>query len=428
MTEKLFQYIWQLQYFNRPGLQTTGGEAVEVIHPGTLNTNQGPDFLNARIRIGPTILAGSVELHIRSSQWWKHGHGPDPNYRNVILHVVMEHDQEMPPNIPTLELKGRVSGLLLRRYEQLMNATGFIACAGSLHQVSDLAWTAWRERLAAGRLTRKSEKIFESLRRNNFHWEETFWQVLARSFGARLNADLFEAVALSLPLSLMGRHKNQIHQLEALLLGQANLLAARFTEDYPTMLKKEYEFYRRKYKLQPVHIRPVFHRMRPAGFPTLRLAQLAMLLHRSAHLFSLLIESASVEAICDKMEITANDYWHYHYRFDEPTAYREKKIGAEMTGGMIVNTFAPMLFAYGLYHQDEKYKERALSWLTQVPPEQNQITRGFGRLFVTSASAYDSQSLIELKTQFCDHKRCLQCSIGYRVLGEGAGEKVKGGR
>lgn len=416
MTEKLFQYIWQLQYFNRPGLQTTVGEVIEVIHPGILNINQGPDFLNARIRIGATLLAGSVELHLRSSQWWKHGHDTDPNYTNVILHVVMEHDQEMPPHIPTLELKGRVSGLLLRRYEQLMNAPGFIPCASSLHQVDSLVWTGWRERLVAGRLTRKSEKIFESLHHNHFHWEETFWQMLARSFGVRLNADLFEAVALSLPLPLIARHKDQIHQLEALLLGQANLLTARFKEDHPAMLRKEYEFYRRKYKLKPVHIRPVFHRMRPAGFPTLRLAQLAMLLHQSEHLFSLLIESVSVEMLSRKMEVTANDYWHYHYRFDELTSYREKKTGAEMIRGMIVNTFAPMLFAYGLYHQEEKYKERALSWLMQLPPEQNQITRGFDSLLVTSASAYDSQSLIELKTQFCDHKRCLQCNIGYGVL------------
>lgn len=421
MTEKLFQYIWQLQYFNRPGLQTTGGEVVEVIHPGTLNTNQGPDFLNARIRIGATLLAGSVELHLRSSQWWKHGHGTDPNYTNVILHVVMEHDQEMPPHIPTLELKGRVSGLLLRRYEQLMNAPGFIPCASSLHRVDSLVWTGWRERLVAGRLTRKSEKIFESLHHNHFHWEETFWQMLARSFGVRLNADLFEAVALSLPLPLIGRHKDQIHQLEALLLGQANLLTARFKEDYPAMLRKEYEFYHRKYKFKPVHIRPVFHRMRPAGFPTLRLAQLAMLLHRSAHLFSLLIESVSVEMLSLKMEVTANDYWHYHYRFDELTSYREKKTGAEVIRGMIANTFVPMLFAYGLYHQEEKYKERALSWLMQLPPEQNQITRGFDSILVTSTSAHDSQSLIELKTQFCDHKRCLQCSIGHGVLG-GRGE------
>jgi hypothetical protein len=416
MTEKLLQFIWQFQYFQRTELRTVSGEEVEIIDAGSLNKNQGPDFLQARIRIAGAVFAGSVELHLKTSQWVQHRHEEDPHYRNVILHVVLEHDGDLPHSIPVLQLKGRVAHLLLQRYEQWNNTAAFVPCQKTLKDVPSLVLTSWKDRLVAERLTRKTEKIFEVLNRNHFHWEESFWQLLARNFGSRLNADLFEAVAQSLELSLLARHRTQVIQVEAMLLGQANLLEARFEESYPAMLKKEFQFYRRKYGLQRVHIKPVFHRMMPAGFPTLRLAQLAMLVQQSANLFAQVLETTRLEEGRKLFEITANDYWHYHYRFEEETAFKKKRTGSDMVDNIMINTVIPFLYAYGLHHRDEVYKTRALEWLEGCCSESNGIIRGFGRLSVDCRSAYDSQALTELKTQYCDLRRCLECSIGCHLL------------
>jgi hypothetical protein len=420
MNEKLLQFIWQFQYFNAAGLETVNGEVIKIVHPGQINNNQGPDFLNAKIRVSDTLLAGSVELHLKTSQWVQHQHSSDPHYNNVILHVVLENDVMIRHAIPTLELKGRISGLLLQRYEGLLHAGNFIPCGEAVLDAPDLTWISWKERLMAERLSRKGQLIIDHVKRNNGHWEETFWQLLARNFGARLNADLFEAVAKSLPVKTLGRHKNQVIQLEALLMGQANLLEARFAEAYPFMLKKEYRFYQRKYNLERVHIRPVFHRMRPAGFPTVRLAQLAMLVHGSAHLFSNVMEQKTVKDVKKLLELTANDYWHYHYRFDEASSFQLKRLGTEMVNNIIINTMVPIMFAYGNYRGEAVTKARAVQWLEELEAENNAITNGFSKLKITGQSAFDSQALIELKTSYCDLRRCLDCSIGNHLLKTGS--------
>ena len=321
VTEKLLHFIWRFQYFNRTQLQTTDGEKVEIVFPGTINSNQGPDFKEAKIRIGTTLLAGNVELHLKTSDWYKHGHQHDSNYKNVILHVVYKHDTPLSNYIPLLELEPHISGLLLHKYQWLMNATTFIPCSNMIAQVQAISWLSWKERLLAERLERKAGFIINYLQENNAHWEESFWWLLARNFGVKVNADAFEAVAKSIPLTVLARQKAQIHQLEGLLLGQANLLQRNFAEDYPNLLKREYEFLRKKYHLQPVLVPVHFLRMRPGNFPTVRLAQLAMLIHSSAHLFSKILETENIEEVKNWLNITANDYWHYHYRLDEPSSF-----------------------------------------------------------------------------------------------------------
>jgi hypothetical protein len=231
-----------------------------------------------------------------------------------------------------------------------------------------------------------------------------------------VNADAFEAMARSLPVSILSKHKKQIHQLEALLLGQAGLLEAEFKEDYPIMLKKEYKFLKNKYKLRPVAGNVFFLRMRPGNFPTIRLAQLAMLVNESVHLLSSIKESDSVYDIRKSMDLTANDYWHYHYRFDTPSGFKKKNLGDAMIDNIIINTVVPVLFAYGNYHGEGKYKLKALEWLEAMPAESNSITRGFEPLGIKNKNAYDSQAIIELKTQYCDMKRCLECAVGNFLL------------
>jgi uncharacterized protein DUF2851 len=416
MTERLLQFIWQFQYFNKSELSTSQGEAIQILFHGQFNTNQGPDFNNAKIRIGKTTWAGTIELHIRASDWNKHGHQEDENYKNVILHVVWENDEIKEAAIPVLELKDRISKVLLNRYYELMNSASFIASENSIHVIPELSWKSWKERLVAERLLRKSKKVENYLEQNSFHWEETFWWLLARNFGMKVNADLFEDVARSIPLALLAKHKIQVLHIEALLLGQAGLLEGNMEEDYPCMLQKEYKFFKKKYRLHQPANKVFFLRMRPGNFPTIRLAQLAMLIHESMHLFSKIKEATSVQDVKNWMDVTANDYWHYHYRFDELSVFKKKKLGNNMIDNIIINTIVPVLFAYGNYHDDNKYKQKALDWLESTNAETNSIIRGFDKLGIISGTAYDSQALVELKTQYCDNKRCLECAVGNYLL------------
>jgi len=413
--EKLLQYIWQFQYFNKSQLQTASGESLQIIFPGKLNNNQGPDFTNAQIKIDNTTLVGSVELHLKTSQWNEHGHSNDTNYKNVVLHVVLENDL-LQSGVPLLELNSRISNLLLDKYTDLMNSTTFIPCAKAVSEVKEITWLSWKERLLAERLTRKSSIVFKFLEENNAHWEESFWWMLARNFGVKVNAEAFEAMARSLPVNILAKHKNQIHQLEALLFGQAGLLEESFAEDYPKLLQREYNFLKKKYNLAPIHNPVHFLRMRPGNFPTIRLSQLAALIQNSAHLFSKILEIEKLSEIKKLFDVTANDYWHYHYRFDESSSFKKKTIGKDMIDNVIINTIVPVLFAYGLYHKEEKYKNKAVLWLEELPAEVNSITKGFAGLKLSNLSAFDSQSFIELKTQYCDNKHCLRCAVGNTLL------------
>jgi hypothetical protein len=416
VTERLLQFIWQFQYFNKSELATSFGEPVQIILPGQYNTNQGPDFLEAKIKIGRTVWAGNVELHFKTSDWQKHDHDNDENYRNVILHVVWENDAAGKNSIPILELREKVSKILLLRYESLMNAAGFIACENSIQNVQGIIWEGWKDRLLAERLTRKSEVVRNYLKQSNYHWEETFWWLLARNFGLAVNADAFEAIAKSIPLNILSKHKNQILQLEALLFGQAGLLNESFIEDYPNMLRNEFQFYNKKYNLRRSNARVFFLRMRPVNFPTIRLAQLAALIQQSAHLFSRIKEAVSVLEVRKWFDVTANDYWHYHYRFDEASSFRKKKVGAAMIDNIIINTIVPMLFAYGSYYGEEKQKQKAIKWLGQISSEKNAVTKGFSWLDVNNKNAFDSQALIELRNEYCSKKRCLDCAVGNAIL------------
>lgn len=415
MTEKLLHYIWRFQYFNRFNLVTTTGETIEILHPGQHNQQQGPDFLQARVRIGKTLLAGSVELHLRTSDWNRHQHSGDPNYHNVVLHVVYEHDGGTD-QLPVLELQPRISRLLLDHYQQLMQSGGFIPCNHNISQVPVLVLTAWKERLLAERLQRKAGTLKQPQEKGIMHWEEGFWRLLARSFGARTNADAFEAIACSLPLKVLARHSHSIHQLEALLMGQARLLQFNYTDDYAGMLQREYRFLQQKLHLKPISLPVHFLRMRPSNFPTIRLAQLAALVQQSPHLFSKVLEAATLEQLRQLFQATANDYWHYHYRFDEATPFQPKRIGADMVQHLVINAVAPVLYAYGSYHKQVLYTERATELLAQMEGENNAVTRGFAQLGIKATQAADAQALLELRNSYCNERRCLDCAVGNYVL------------
>ena len=416
MTERLLQYIWQFQYFNKTSLQTVEGETVEIVYQGSYNTNQGPDFFEAKLKIGNTLLIGNVELHCKTSEWNTHKHSADKNYANVIAHIVWENDCTLPNNLPTIILQDRVSKILLEKYQKLLNTSSFIPCENSISTVPEITWLSWKERLLIERLEQKSTIVNEYLSKNNYHWEETFWWMIAKNFGIKVNSEAFEKMAQSMPITVLANHKNQLHQIDALLFGQAGLLDKDFEEDYPILLRKEYQFYKSKYNLQSTNANLFFLRMRPANFPTVRLAQLAMLIVHSVHLFSKIKEIEEVENVKKLLNVTANDYWHYHYNFDELSAYKIKNVGVQMINNLIINTVIPILFAYGHYTKEHHFKDKALRWLTQLTAEKNSRINGFLALQITIKNAFDSQSLLQLKNEYCSKKRCLECAVGNKLL------------
>jgi hypothetical protein len=423
MTERLLQFIWQFQYYNTSALTTEDGQQLQIIFQGQFHQNQGPDFINAKVAVANTTWAGNIELHLRSSDWHRHHHSSDDNYDNTILHVVWEHDVEIAHAdgsiIPTLVMQNRVSNLLVDHYTTLQQSPQFVPCYNFLPAVDDLKWSMWKQRLTIERLQRKASHVLQLLNQANNHWEEVLWWMLARNFGTKVNADSFESIARSIPITVLGKHKNQIHQLEGLLLGQALLLNRTFDEDYPKLLQREYRFLQKKYQLKQINLPPHLLRMRPANFPTIRLAQLAMLVFQSAHLFSNIIEAGELQKVREFLNCTANDYWHYHYLLDEPTAYKPKQVGEQMVNNIIINTIVPVVFAYGLFNKNEIQKEKALQWLSQLEPEENAITKRWKHTGVTNTNAGESQALIELKNNYCNERRCLECTIGNAVLKTG---------
>ncbi len=414
--EKLLQYIWQFGYFNSAHLATTRGEKLSIIFPGTLNPNSGPDFSGAKIRIGDTTFYGHVELHLQTSDWLRHRHQADSNYGNVILHVVFRHDKDLNHSIPVLELEPRISTLLLDRYFSFMQAGSFIPCGSLASSAKDLVWVAWKERLVVERLTRKAAYIATLLLQSNNHWEEVLWWLTARSFGMKVNGEAFEAIARSVPLTTLAKHKASIHQIEAILLGQAGLLEESFTDEYPAMLQREYRYLRKKLSLQPAAVRLQFMQMRPAAFPTIRLAQLAALVQGSSHLFAKLKDAETLADVKGLFTVTANDFWHNHYTLQQESSFRKKSLGADAIENIVANTVVPLVFAYGCHHRLEATKNKALSWLEELKAEQNAVTRGFAQLGVPAGSALDSQALIELKNEYCNPRKCLSCAVGNALL------------
>lgn len=421
MQEDLLHFAWRLKRFDLSDLYTTDGQAIEILQFGEMNRHAGPDFLNARIRIGDTLWAGNVEMHLKTSDWELHRHGEDRSYDNVILHVVLDEDRVITrpsgEKIPCLELKKRIPNRVSRIYKSLLNNEYWIPCQHQFYDVKSGIKQFWLDRLLVDRLESKTRQMVQQLESNKYDWELTFYQLLAKNFGMKVNAEAFDQLARSLPLPVWQLYRNRLFQLEALLFGQAGMLAVDFSDEYPRKLQKEYRFLKHKHQLSPIAGHQwKFLRMRPANFPTIRIAQFAMLLHQSNHLFSKMLAAENVLEIEHMFTLTISNYWRDHYTFDKNAAGRQKKLGKTAIHLLIINTIAPLLFLYGNWKKEEKYKDRALQLLEELPAEKNHIIEQWKNLGIRVDSAYASQALLQLKKHYCDQKACLQCAIGSALL------------
>jgi hypothetical protein len=421
--EDFLHYVWKFKLFERADLRTTEGEELEVFSAGLHNSDSGPDFQNARIRIGDTVWAGNVEVHLSSSDWQRHGHTTDDAYSNVILHVVYRDDVPLilanGRKVPTLELSNRIADDLYNRYHQLIFGNqSVIPCEASIGSVDGLTLHNWLTRVLVERLEKKSAAVIAALNLNRGDWEETFYQFLAANFGFKINALPFELLAKSLPQNILAKHKNNPMQIEALVFGQAGFLASDLKDEYPLKLKTEYEFLSKKYKLQPIenHLWK-FMRLRPQNFPTIRLAQFAALVVNSNHLFSKVMEIKDVNGLRNLFtDIHVNPYWETHYKFDTESVLTAKNLGAASVDILLLNTLALFLFSYGKHNQLQHYINRSLQLLEYLPNEDNNIVADFVNLGVKINTAFESQALLELKNNYCNYKKCLQCGVGNKIL------------
>lgn len=422
MNEAFLHYIWQYQYFDKTTLTTTTGETISVLLPGFKNTNAGPDFLNAKIKIGDVVWIGHVEVHINSSEWIDHRHHIDAAYENVILHVVWKENQFIlqkdQSKLPTFELKGRVSENLLIRYRKLINQPESIPCAHHLAGIPEIKKFSMIEKALIERLETKSLVVQELLKHNGNDWEQTAFQVLCKNFGFKINGTAFERLAEIMPHRILLKHNHSV-QVEALLFGQAGLLDDVKTDSYFTLLKREYEILARKFSLWDSRMNRSqwkFLRLRPANFPTIRIAQLASLVVNQKNIFSKIVDATSYKDLMTMFSVTQSDYWQNHYRFEYPTGEKIAGLGESSVHNLLINSVAPLLVAYGKTRDEQVYVDRAIEFLQQIPAEQNAITSRWKKQDVGATSAADSQGLIELFNSYCAKKRCLDCNLGFSIL------------
>jgi hypothetical protein len=419
MKEALLQYAWQHRLFYAGNLATVNEKRVEVIDPGQLNRDAGPDFFNAKIKIEETLWAGNIEVHVNSSDWRNHHHGDDVAYNNIILHVVAKNDSKIfrtsGEEIEQLVLPCYED--LEARYTALMEQKSFVACAQHLGKVPRVLLSGWKNTLLTERLELKVNDIETLLQNTQNNWEDAFYITLARNFGTGINSIPFELLAKSLPQVYLAKHKDNPTQIEAMLFGQSGLLNQAKASDYTDKLKQEYAFLKTKYQLQPIdnHLWKLL-RLRPQNFPHIRIAQFAALTSKSSKLFSKVINANSIEEMESLFECNTSEYWQSHYTFNKTSDSKNKPIGKSTIKILLINTVAPFLFTYGRYKNDERMQEKALTLLEQITPEQNNIIKNWKQYNIPATSAFDSQALIHLKKHYCDCKKCLQCRIGHYVL------------
>ncbi|MCD8301899.1 MAG: DUF2851 family protein [Prevotellaceae bacterium] len=423
--EKLLHYIWRHRIFPLAPLFTTDGEPLEVVDAGQPNPHAGPDFFNAKVRIGSTMWAGNVELHLRSSDWRGHGHDTDENYNNVILHVAQEVDCPVAGAggklIPQLQLP--IPASLQANYEELLQTSDYPRCHKIISALEPFLVHSWLDTLLCEREEARARGILRLLDDYSGDWERVLFVTLARSFGFGLNGDAFEQWARLIPFGRIGKHRDDLFQIEALFLGTAGLLeGADSADDYERKLQREYAYQRHLFSLPEPLPRAAWKylRLRPQNFPHIRMAEMAWMYSNGKVLLSHLLDCAqsqnAVESLCDLLSATTSDYWLTHTLPGKPVAPRKLNLTKSTRCLLIVNAVVPVLYAYAISHGDDNLKEHLFGILRGMPAEDNRILRVWKECGLGVSSVADSQALIELKTNYCDRSDCLRCSFGYEYL------------
>ncbi len=423
MNEQLLHFVWKFQLFNKENLYTTQGDKVEIVNAGIYNADAGADFQNAKVRIGKTLWAGSIEIHVNSSDWFKHHHQKDNAYNSVVLHVVYDDFGKAAINnnnclVPTILLRGRIKDLTLCKYNELSKERRWIPCAGFFSGVDTLIRDSWAERLLAERLENKVKSIENLLQQCEHDWENVLFQQLSKYMGAPVNSEPFLQLAQALPVKLWAKHAGNKQQIEALVFGQAGFLTDKPDDVYVAELRKEFMYLKKLYNLKPLekHIWK-FMRLRPANFPTLRLAQLAALMNGSgAKMFSKAINSNTSLQLLEILSADVSEYWHTHYMIDKPVESRKAYIGSSTKDMLVINAVVPILFAYGKYKCNDSYCDMAVQMLQEIKAEHNVVTKGWQKLEWRANSASTSQAMLQLKSVYCSNFKCLQCAIGTSIL------------
>ena len=432
--ERLLHYVWKHKLLPLKALLTTDGDALEIIDPGLANTNAGPDFFNAKVRIGATTWAGNVEIHLRSSDWFRHGHDTDEAYDNVVLHVASVIDCDVTTasgkRLPQVQLD--IPADLHLRYETLLKTEDYPRCHRIIPEIAPFKAHAWMDTLLAERLTERARLVEERLRNTQGNWEWALFVTLARNFGFGLNGDAFETWARHIPLDRIGKHRDELFQIEAIFLGMAGLLDAEALppnsrdegsrDDYFLRLQREFQYQRRLFDLGPTMAARQWKylRLRPQNFPHIRLAELAWMYHKGRMGLASLIEAATadkpLERLYQLLQATTSEYWYTHIMFGRPVDQRQLHLSPSSQNLLIINTVAPVLYAYATSHDNWPLRERVIDLLRQLPAERNYILRQWQACGLQADSAADSQALIQLKREYCDRHDCLRCNFGYEYL------------
>jgi len=420
MNENFLHFIWKYQRFNNSNLKTTAGEKLTVYYNGSHNHDSGPDFEEARIRIGTVDWAGNIEVHTKSSDWIKHDHSNNQAYETVILHVVWEHDQEIliqGEPIPTLALKERVDKELIDTYEDHISSMSPIACASHSSEILDISFFSMFDKVMIERLKRKAGEILAILKANQNDWDEASYQTLARNFGFSTNKYAFSELSKRTPFSILKKNINNIIGIEALLFGQAGFLE-NVSDPYQQSLAKEFSFLKSKYELPPSLSKHEwkFGKMRPANFPSLRIAQFASLLYSQPRFFTHISDSEQSDEIIRLFTFELPDYWNSHYDFGKERKKPVHTIGKHSKDHLLINTVAPLLTAYAQHTKNDLFMERAVALLEQITPENNRITKHWSGIDRKPKNAFESQAQIQLFNEYCKKRKCLSCAVGVSLL------------
>lgn len=420
MKEYFLHRLWQWGHYDALRLTTTDNLPITVIHPGQYHQKQGPDFFNALLEIDGQKWAGTIEIHLKSSDWYLHHHETDGHYDNVILHVVWEHDMDVfrsdSQKIPVLELKHFVTEDILHRYRKLMEPKSWIYCEEYLDSMDELTQRQWMDELFVERLQLKSEEVYSVLSHSGNDWEAVLFYTLAKSFGLQHNGEQFQKIVTAVTHQVFQKESEDLMHLEALLLGMAGLLSAEFQESYPKQLKAQWQFLQAKYQISDETTTPVtFYQVRPDNFPTIRLSQLAALYHNRFPLFQKILLTNDINELRSLFQVKTSAYWDTHYNFDKSTTPKSKGLTDSFIQLLIINAVIPVKFAY-LRWQGIEDESKLMNWMEQLNPEENKIVSFFRNYKVNVANALDSQALIHLKKNYCDQKRCLDCRFGKKIM------------